>query len=183
MSGRNSFLTRNPENADFNQYWYSAKTIEALAVELEEVSAGPVAFLSTPSVYFSMSSETHREQSRFFDIDKKWEKHPQFVYYDFNEPEAIPADLCGKFDAILIDPPFITREVWEKYAAAARLLAAPGCKIVLSTIQENQDMMLELLDVKPQKFLPSIPNLVYQYFLYCSYESARFSESNPEIPE
>ena len=27
---------------------------------------------------------------------------------------------------VVIDPPFITREVWEKYAAAARLLLRPG---------------------------------------------------------
>lgn len=28
----------------------------------------------------------------------------------------------SKFDVIVIDPPFITREVWEKYSEAAKLL-------------------------------------------------------------
>jgi len=27
----NKFIMKNPENADFNQYWYSPKTIEILA--------------------------------------------------------------------------------------------------------------------------------------------------------
>jgi hypothetical protein len=35
----------------------------------------------------------------------------------------------------------------------------------------------------PQAFLPSIPNLVYQYNLYTNYPSAVFAKKNPEIPE
>lgn len=42
--------------------------------------------------------------------------------YDFNHPEAIPEHLQHSFDCVVIDPPFITREVWEKYAQAAKLL-------------------------------------------------------------
>lgn len=44
---------RVPENGDFNQYWYSAKTIEALVAEVEENST-KAAFLSTPSILFSL---------------------------------------------------------------------------------------------------------------------------------
>jgi 16S rRNA G966 N2-methylase RsmD len=36
------------------------------------------------------------------------------VFYDFNKPEDIPQELKNSFDMIVIDPPFITREVWEK---------------------------------------------------------------------
>ncbi len=36
------------------------------------------------------------------------------MFYDFNKPEEIPAEIHGTFDMIVIDPPFITREVWEK---------------------------------------------------------------------
>jgi hypothetical protein len=38
------------------------------------------------------------------------------VYYDFNKYEELSKDLHGYFDMVVIDPPFITREVWEKYA-------------------------------------------------------------------
>lgn len=44
-------------------------------------------------------------------------------------------------------------------------------------------MMEELVGVKPQKFKPSIPNLVYQYNLYCNYPSTGLDVLNPEIPE
>lgn len=59
---------------------------------------------------------------------------------------------------------------------------APGGKILLSTIAENEEMMKELLDVHPCAFMPSIPNLVYQYKFFTNYESEGLSEPNPEIP-
>lgn len=93
----------------------------------------------------------------------------------------------------VIDPPFITREVWEKYAATAKFLLCEGGRLICTTIRENADMMHELLQaslvtslshlhavyracclhctmrlgpyatqVKPQKFQPCIPHLVYQ---------------------
>ena len=43
-------------------------------------------------------------------------------------------------------------------------------------------MMKELLGVEPQKFMPSIPHLVYQYYLYASYESKNLCGVNDEIP-
>jgi hypothetical protein len=71
--------------------------------------------------------------------------------------------------------------VWEKYAETTNRLLAPGGKIILSTIQENRDMMSELLNVRPVEFLPSIPNLVYQYNFYTNYEAPVLSSPNPEF--
>ena len=55
-------------------------------------------------------------------------------------------------------------------------------KILLTTIQENAPMLDRLLGVKPRRFAPSIPHLVYQYALYTNYESDQLAELNPEIP-
>ena len=44
-------------------------------------------------------------------LDTKFEKTGNFVKYDFNAPEDIPKDMHGTFDLIVVDPPFITREV------------------------------------------------------------------------
>ena len=41
-------------------------------------------------------------------FDKKFEKDPNFVFYDFNKPEDIPEKFDSFFDFVLIDPPFIT---------------------------------------------------------------------------
>jgi hypothetical protein len=41
---------------------------------------------------------------------------------------------------VVIDPPFITREVWEKYAEAAKMLLKkdPATMYLISTIDENE---------------------------------------------
>lgn len=205
-------------------------------------AGGRGAYVSTPSVYFSLPKDK-RAGSHVFDIDTQWEKDPGFVRYDFNEPEAIPKELHHAFDFVLVDPPFITREVWEKYATTVRLLAKegsaprvvvaggasgaaggeaaaeegeskteakveasgddskaeadagaetgagaaePACRVLVSTIAENEAMMRELLDVEPRAFMPSIPNLVYQYNLYSNYAGRPdegINKKNPEIPE
>ena len=49
----NAFLARFGERGDMNQYWYSAHTIDVMVSEIE-AHATRAAFLSTPSVYFSL---------------------------------------------------------------------------------------------------------------------------------
>ena len=204
------FLKGNAEDGDYNQYWYSPKTIERIVADLTEQAGDNrvIAFLSTPSLYFSMP-EPIRARSFVLDYDKKWEADRGFVFYDFNEPEALPPALLHSCDIIVIDPPFITHEVWQKYAVTARLLAVaadcantgrqgkgpgpgPGqgtdspkapAKVLGTTVIENGPLLLEILGLSPTAFQPSIPNLVYQYNLFTSYESSVFAVKNPEIPE
>lgn len=77
-------------------------------------------------------------------MDTQWEKDPGFVKYDFNVPEDIPEELHHKFDMIVVDPPFITREVWEKYATAMRLLAKTE-----HTEGEESESVLQQEDLVP----------------------------------
>ena len=85
---------------------------------------------------------------------------------------------------VVIDPPFITREVWEKYTTAAKLLLKPeGGRVLGSTIDENEEFMNELLGCQRRAFRPSIPNLVYQYSLYSNYDSEGLNSPNQEIPQ
>ena len=116
-------------------------------------------------------------------FDRSFGKDTGFVFYDFNKPEELPIELHHMFDLVVIDPPFITREVWEKYAVAAKLLLkeADG-HCLLSTIDENETMIKELLGADRMKFRPSIPNLVYQYSLYATFTSEGLDQQNPEIP-
>ena len=88
-----------------------------------------------------------------------------------------------QFDLVVIDPPFITREVWEKYAEAAKMLLKEGGHCFLSTIDENEAMIKELTGADRKAFRPSIPNLVYQYSLYATFSSEGLEAKNPEIPE
>ena len=73
--------------------------------------------------------------------------------------------------------------MWEKYAEAAKLLLEDGGHVLGSTIDENEEMMKEVVGAERRAFRPSIPNLVYQYSLYSTFDSEGLNNKNPEIPE
>ena len=200
------FLRGNPEDPALNQYWYSQPSVEAIASEVSRLINlnGPsftVAFLSTPSIYFALPEE-QRKQCWVFDYDDKWADDRGFVHYDFNTPDTFVKktgdeegefgeNLKGSFSLAVIDPPFITVEVWRQYASTATSLLStsplspsPSSGLIIgTTVAENKPFMRTLLKCTPQKFKPSIPNLVYQYNSYANFEGAVFlGVVNPEIP-
>ena len=97
------------------------------------------------------------------------------------------------FDFIVVDPPFISRDVWKKYAEAISLLksgdepesvGAKTSKFLLSTIPENLNLLKEIFpgnDIFACNFKPSIPHLVYQYNFFTNYKAQNLKENNPEI--
>ena len=156
-----------------------------MVAEIEECSTR-CAFLSTPSVFFSLSDPGLISRSRLLDYDAQWSAHPSFVSYDFHHPRALPTSLHHRFDYVVIDPPFITDDVWRLYAEAALLLlvppgSEPPPRLLLSTIPENVELLHELLGVQLVAFRPSIPNLIYQYSFFTNYHSPRLDRLNPEI--
>lgn len=196
-----AFLASTREIADLNQYWYSESTIAALvsaSTELaaraasargEPEAAGRIAFLSTPSLYFALPASARSGAGRHavLDIDTQWAADAGFARFDFRAgADALPAPLRGAFDVCVIDPPFITEEVWRAYADAARaLLRADGGALVLTTVAENADLLRTLFGARRTAFQPSIPNLVYQYDSFCACDGAlptALAKPNPEIP-
>jgi 16S rRNA G966 N2-methylase RsmD len=201
----NSFLASNAEKLKLNQYWYSSATINTMIQEIEAYSNKSTAFLSTPSLYFSLKSPQLKTSSYLFDFDENFAKTApnNFVHYNFYEASKIPKEFHHSFDYVVIDPPFITEEVWKLYADAAKLLliegnesisvttednlikeiTVPKGKLLLSTIPENFAYLKQIMDVDLCKFRPSIPNLIYQYSLYTNYSSQLLSQWNPEIDQ
>jgi len=174
--------------ANLNQYWYSASTIATLlAVVREHALTGfqaeeglACAFVSTPSLYFALSP-TERRDCRVFDFDETL--GDDVVKFDFNKPKDLPEAMCGTFKCVVIDPPFITAEVWSLYAEAAKVLLAPDGLVVGTTVVENATLLYELLGVRPNAYLPSIPNLPYQYCVYTNFQAQQLNQNNPEVPE
>jgi 16S rRNA G966 N2-methylase RsmD len=54
-----------------------------------------------------------------------------FVFYDYNEPLKLPADLKNSFDLVVLDPPFLSEECLCKMAMTARYLMKD--KVLLCT--------------------------------------------------
>eukprot|EP00928_Gymnodinium_smaydae_P051403 TRINITY_DN34938_c0_g1_i1.p1 TRINITY_DN34938_c0_g1~~TRINITY_DN34938_c0_g1_i1.p1 ORF type:complete len:442 (+),score=107.71 TRINITY_DN34938_c0_g1_i1:47-1327(+) len=187
MADGGNFWRSSPEKGELNQYWYSQATIDVLVEEV--LRHGPrAALVSCPSIYFSLPPAA-RESCCVLEFDRAWAADPGFVFYDFNDPEAVPAELHKSFDLVVIDPPYITREVWSKYAATARLLLKEGAdasgaargRLLCTSIAENAAMLHELLGIEPRRFRPSIPNLVYQYHTFTNYASPRLDQPNCEV--
>ncbi len=71
MENLNPFLVKNKEKADMNQYWYSKATINFMVNECEQFGSDiRIAFLSTPSVYFSLKSKEVKANSKCFDVSE-----------------------------------------------------------------------------------------------------------------
>ena len=88
-----------------------------------------------------------------------------------------------QFDYVFCDPPFITAPVVTYYATSIRLLLAPGGRVLFTTVSENAALLKELLGLAgPLQFLPSVPNLVYQFTFFANYDSHLLQQSNPELP-
>lgn len=182
-STKNKFLKLNVEKAEYNQYWFSEKTIEFLVkqIEINIKSDSKVALVSCPSVFFSLPKQV-QEQSYLFDIDTKLiAKHPNGVYFDFNDYTALDTKFHEFFDFVLIDPPFIAKEPWQKFADFSKLISKKESKVLTCSIFENKELLDHLLNLKPCVFKPSIPHLVYQYSFYSNYSSEDLDNINPEI--
>lgn len=54
-----------------------------------------------------------------------------FVFYDYNEPVALPAELKESCDLVVADPPFLSDECLQKTAETVRYLTTK--KILLCT--------------------------------------------------
>ena len=58
----------------------------------------------------------------------------RFTFYDFNKPlEGLSESWEKQFDFILVDPPFLSGECFEKVAETVKFLAKPKGKILLCT--------------------------------------------------
>lgn len=61
------FLSGHEEKLKLNQFWYSAPTIATMVNEIEQY-ATRCAFLSTPSLFFSLNSTQLQNNSTLFDV-------------------------------------------------------------------------------------------------------------------
>jgi hypothetical protein len=117
-------------------------------------------------------------------FDTSWESCAGCHFYDYNDPTDVADGCRGAFDLIVIDPPFISPSVWERYATTARLLRKDAAaRTLATTVDENASLMRELFGCRPATFQPSIPHLVYQYSVFANFASLALSLKNPELLE
>jgi len=131
------------EDWNASQFWYTPETATTIASAIltgaDEKSA--IAIVSAPSVYVALrkildqpstsASETDaipvsRSKPRVYllEYDTRFAVFGQdFVHYDFQHPLRLPAELKGRFDRIVCDPPFLSEDCQTKTALTVRWLA------------------------------------------------------------
>jgi hypothetical protein len=176
------------ENPQWNQYWYGEGTVAAILRELAlSLPAGArVAFVSCPSLFFGLPAAVRAAaRHALLEIDvAAFGSTPGFVLYDHCHPEALPAALAGQFDAVCLDPPLISPEVWELTARTARhLLGARGRAVIASTVPGNAPLLARLFGATRVRFRPELPHLVHSFVLFVAgFEPRALCEENPDAP-
>lgn len=181
---------------EFNQYWYSQLTIDTLVSEVEH-HATRCAFLSTPSLFFALDRRRGddeddfteakrtalRDNSILLDYDTQWTSDPCCVPYDFRFPDRIPVQHIGTCDYVVVDPPFITEDVWTAYIFTTKLLLKEGGRVLFTTVLENHAMLEGLMNgpLFIPRFQPCVRHLSYQYVCFLNYEATRLQGVNPEL--
>jgi hypothetical protein len=184
------FHQTHKEKPEYNQYWYSVRSIEAIVGEVKGFAPMRVACLSTPSVF--AYCETAGIPCDLFDFDRELiesivKAHPSCHAweYDFNEPD-IPSTLRHEFDFVICDPPFVSSEVIENYSRTIHQLLVPEGRIIFTSIAENLPVLRQQLgsSIEPATFLPSIPGLTYQYNIFVNYlvnQNSTLAQKNTEV--
>ena len=166
---------RKIEKFEFNQYWYSDATITAIITEIVSLKPIRVAFLSTPSLFAALVA--HGIPCDVFDLDPDVsagiaDSRNRYIRYDYSNP-IMSHDFDNMYDVVVIDPPFISKEVLERYAVTTAQIKMHAARIIVSSVIENDSILCKCFGpIRPVPFKPSIPNLIYQYSLFVNYEIA-----------
>lgn len=180
------------EDWQLSQFWYADETAKTLGRALLEGADEDtvICIASAPSVYAAISklpkSQIPTQHIYLLEYDKRFELmagKSHFSFYDYNEPNEIPAHLKNKCHRLLIDPPFLEEECQVKSSQAARNLLAPDngettvsgdkrFKLISSTGERMRDIIKKTYpETNLTSFLPEHKNgLSNEFRCYASFE-------------
>ena len=176
------------EKAKWNQYWYAESTVQALVAEIEAACPPPcrVAYVCTPSLYLARASAAARGGlDALLEIDdESFGRTPGFVRFDLAAPEALPRELLGAFDCVVLDPPLVSADAWALASRAARaLLGAKPARMLATTVAGNARLLAELFPgAAPARFLPEIGHLVHQFRAFTTWPPTVLCHENADLP-
>ncbi|XP_075216051.1 EEF1A lysine methyltransferase 1 isoform X1 [Lycorma delicatula] len=170
------------ENWQLSQFWYDDFTAQVLSNEISRAAggSGKIALISCPTLYKPVKHLCGSNEVLLFEFDKRFSLYgSDFVFYDYNEPIAVPNDLAKSCDVIVLDPPFLSEECLQKTAVTVKFLAKD--KIILCTGAAMERLAEKLLGVKKCKFEPRHKNnLANEFSCYANYNFDEFVTNNKE---
>eukprot|EP00817_Percolomonadidae_sp_ATCC50343_P003952 CAMPEP_0117422576 /NCGR_PEP_ID=MMETSP0758-20121206/3387_1 /TAXON_ID=63605 /ORGANISM="Percolomonas cosmopolitus, Strain AE-1 (ATCC 50343)" /LENGTH=406 /DNA_ID=CAMNT_0005205277 /DNA_START=11 /DNA_END=1228 /DNA_ORIENTATION=- len=187
-----SDLLVNDEEPELEPY-YSVKTAEVLFNEIQQqtqdVESNDRCLIliggGLTSLYYGLTDESIKKYlfvDKFLNeqIDNKKDDH--IIQYRYDNPTEVPDALREKASFIIIEPDFIDQKIWVDYKKTIDIIrSSKDTPILAITTPENAETVQNAIQASPQLFLPSIPNLIYQYHIYATYKSESLSTTNSEL--
>lgn len=147
-----------------SQFWYNDETKRRLAdaslriLEKYFDKSSSIGLLSSPSLYENIKSL--HENVVLFEFDDRFQRYgSDFVQYDYKNADNAEylKEYHGKFDLLLLDPPFLSEECMEKMSKICRnlLKSHESSKVILcsgKTVQPFAEkyMSLQMCAFEPQ---------------------------------
>lgn len=127
---------------------------------MEISKGGLIGCISTPSIMRGLKRlEKDSTQCYLLEYDKRFKYYgEQFIFYDYNCPLEIPSTFHKKFDFLIVDPPFLSRECFEKVAQTVKLLVKnENTPILFCTGAVMEQTLVELFpSMKLRGFKPEV---------------------------
>ncbi|CAH2244845.1 EEF1A lysine methyltransferase 1 [Pararge aegeria] len=161
------------ENWQLSQFWYNDATVQALVKVVDKLLPcnGKVALISCPTLFVPVKRHLgNRANVTLLEYDRRFEVHgADFIFYDYNLPDKLPADLEHTFDLVIADPPFLSEECISKTSQTIQLLAKE--KIVICTGAIMKENIEKLLGLKQCVFQPQHRNnLANEFSCYANFD-------------
>ncbi|CAL1370900.1 unnamed protein product [Linum trigynum] len=157
------------EDWRLSQFWYDQTTAETVAREVitlcrDDSAAGGtvdsrrVACIACPTLYAYIKKIDPSLSVQLLEYDERFGRYgSDFTFYDYNQPEELPAELKHGFQVVVADPPYLSKECLEKVAETVSFLARPGpsnSNLLLLTGEVQKERAAELLGLHPCGFRP-----------------------------
>ncbi|XP_072929652.1 EEF1A lysine methyltransferase 1 isoform X2 [Epargyreus clarus] len=161
------------ENWQLSQFWYDEATVHSLVKVIDATvpDGGKVALISCPTLFVPVKRQIeNRATVTLLEYDKRFKVHaPDYIFYDYNSPEALPGETKHSYDLVVADPPFLSEECISKTAQTIKFLAKG--KIVVCTGAIMKDNVEKLLDLKLCEFKPCHRNnLANEFSCYSNFD-------------
>ncbi|XP_034042007.1 EEF1A lysine methyltransferase 1 [Thalassophryne amazonica] len=166
------------EDWSMSQFWYSDDTATRLAEEVIRATGdgGRIACVCAPSVYQKLKQGvvdgSDRVSAVVLEYDRRFSAYEQdFIFYDYNEPLSITAEVAPQsYDIVLADPPYLSEECLSKVTQTIKYLTKD--KVLLCTGAIMESHAKELLGLKMCNFLPKHNrNLSNEFRCFVNYPS------------
>ncbi|KAJ6847918.1 protein-lysine N-methyltransferase N6AMT2 [Iris pallida] len=168
------------ENWNMSQFWYDRDTAQTVAREVvhllsEKSSSAAVACVACPTLFAYLKKNDPNVAAQLLEYDTRFKQYGNdYTFYDYNQPEELPPELKHRFQVVVADPPYLSKECLEKVARTIAFLAQPeGAYLLLLTGEVQTERAAELLNLQPCGFRPQHSNkLGNEFRLFTSYNPA-----------